>query len=400
MKRSALTLIAVAGAIAAACHEGPLQPRPRYALRTGGYPTLEWELTTDRLYMPGSFCYTYYVHAVDANGYTIPDPYVHWTISDIRVARFEFYQGSSTVAVTGTSMYVCGTPDSGPNGTPGYGYFSLTATWGNAAPITQVAEFGQTYNGYQPQTETVTPSSADLLPQQTRQLSAVSVDQFGHTRQTQPNWTVDNSAVATVNQSGLVTAVSTGQTSVRATVNGTVGVSTIVVLGPSTITIAPNPATVCRNGTTRLTATVKDQRGNVWNSGTITWSSSNTSVATVAPNGTRQGDVQGVVEGQATITATLAPASGSSALTVSYCAPIVWVGGPYTLTRYQTGRYTAYATNGALPFTYQFRRQDCSGVNTCQPWGSWVSRGGTNYWDVIVFSCGVSHINIQAMVTD
>lgn len=79
----------------------------------------------------------------------------------------------------------------------------------------------------------------------------------------------------------------------------------------------------------------------------------------------------------------------------------VTVNGPFTLDLYQTGRYYAYAQGGTSPYTYDWRRQDCpSGSGSCYPWGPWYSTGDQNYWDVIVYSCGVARIKIEGRATD
>lgn len=87
----------------------------------------------------------------------------------------------------------------------------------------------------------------------------------------------------------------------------------------ATLTVAPNPVSVCLNGASPLGATTLDQIANVWNGGTVAWSSSNPSVAPVTPNGTRQASVAGSAAGQATITATLDGVTGTTAATVGTC---------------------------------------------------------------------------------
>jgi acid phosphatase len=79
------------------------------------------------------------------------------------------------------------------------------------------------------------------------------------------------------------------------------------------VTVTPASATVTTGSTVQLTATPKDANGNPLTGRTVTWSSSNTSVATV--NGS--GLVSGVAAGSATITATSEGQSGTSAITVT-----------------------------------------------------------------------------------
>src|SRR6266700_2245052 len=80
----------------------------------------------------------------------------------------------------------------------------------------------------------------------------------------------------------------------------------------ATVTLTPGSATVNEGQTLQLAATLKDANGNILTGRSITWSSSNTSAASV--NGT--GFVTGVTAGSATITATSEGKSGTSAITV------------------------------------------------------------------------------------
>jgi hypothetical protein len=69
--------------------------------------------------------------------------------------------------------------------------------------------------------------------------------------------------------------------------------------------------------TTTLTATVKDQNGNVMTGQTVTWSTNNAAAATVNSTGV----VTGVAAGSATITATSSSKSGTSSITVTAAPP-------------------------------------------------------------------------------
>lgn len=115
-------------------------------------------------------------------------------------------------------------------------------------------------------------------------------------------WTSSNPAVATV-AGGKITGVSVGTATITVkTSNGlTATVSVKVsenpnIIKPTGITISPATATVVEGKETTLTATVTPS--NATNKD-VTWTSSNTSVATVS-----MGKVNGVAEGTAVITAT------------------------------------------------------------------------------------------------
>src|SRR5256885_8754560 len=86
---------------------------------------------------------------------------------------------------------------------------------------------------------------------------------------------------------------------------------TAVTVPVATVTVSPASASVPAGQTAQLTATPKDASGNSLTGRTITWASSNTSVATVSSSGL----VRGVVAGSATITATSETEGGASAVT-------------------------------------------------------------------------------------
>ena len=82
---------------------------------------------------------------------------------------------------------------------------------------------------------------------------------------------------------------------------------------PSTVTVSPTTARLTALGATvQLTAEVRDQNTGMMAGATVTWSSSDTSVATVDASGL----VTGVGEGMATITASAGNASGSAVVSV------------------------------------------------------------------------------------
>ncbi|OLE68781.1 MAG: hypothetical protein AUG74_09330, partial [Bacteroidetes bacterium 13_1_20CM_4_60_6] len=104
------------------------------------------------------------------------------------------------------------------------------------------------------------------------------------------------------------------------------------------VTVTPGSASVNEGKTVQLTATLRDAAGNVLTGRTVTWTSANTSVATVSGSGL----VTGKVAGTAAITATSEGQSGSSAVTVVHvpvatvtvtpATPSVVVGRTVTLT--------------------------------------------------------------------
>lgn len=170
-------------------------------------------------------------------------------------------------------------------------------------------------------TVTVSPPSASIGVSGTTTLQATVKDQNGNVMTGQTvSWSTDNSAVATVTSAGVVTGVAAGSATITATSSGQSGTSAITVTAApppppvvTTVTVAPPSASIAVGATTTLTATVKDQNGNVMSGQTVTWSTNNAAAATVSSGGV----VSGVAAGSATITATSSGKSGTSAITVT-----------------------------------------------------------------------------------
>ena len=137
-------------------------------------------------------------------------------------------------------------------------------------------------------------------------------------------WTTSNSALAFVSNTGLVSALAPGNVTITAESEGRQATSSITItLVPATaVTVSPNPHAMFTGSVTQFSVALQDSAGGALSTAgrTITWSSSNLPVATVAPSGV----VSAVAVGQATISATVDQATGSSQLTVS-AVPIATV---------------------------------------------------------------------------
>ena len=174
-------------------------------------------------------------------------------------------------------------------------------------------------------TVTVSPPAASIQTGTTTTLSATVKDQRGNVMTGQTiAWSTDNAAAATVNSSGVVSGIAAGSATIAAASSGVSGTATITVTSTpppppvvTTVTVSPTTAAVNAGATTGLTATVKDQNGNVMTGQTVTWSTNNAPVATVNSSGV----VTGVSGGSATITATSSGKSGTSSITVNVPPP-------------------------------------------------------------------------------
>jgi hypothetical protein len=173
---------------------------------------------------------------------------------------------------------------------------------------------------------TVAPVTASVDEGKTVPLTATAKDANGATLPGRSiTWVSSNTTVATVSASGLVTGKVAGTATITATSEGQSGSAalTVVHVPVASVTVAPASTTVQVGSTAQLTATPKDANGATLPGRTVTWVSSNTSVATV----TASGLVAGVTAGSATITATSEGRSGSAAITVvAQSASVVFVG--------------------------------------------------------------------------
>ena len=150
---------------------------------------------------------------------------------------------------------------------------------------------------------TVTPSSLSLDLNGTKTSTLSAVVNGDNNPSQNVTWTSSNASVATVSAAGLVTAKATGSATITATSQQDQtksGQCTVTVIDStvhvSSVSLNKNSTTIAVGGSETLTATISPNNATNKN---VTWSSNNTSVATVS-NGT----VTGVAAGNATITAT------------------------------------------------------------------------------------------------
>lgn len=172
-------------------------------------------------------------------------------------------------------------------------------------------------------TITLTPGTAAVLTGQTASFTATPRDAQGNALTGRSiTWSSSNSAVATVSSTGVATGVAAGTMSVRATAEGITGSATLTVSVPppaavATITLAPGTASLVTGQTASFAATLRDSAGNVLTGRSVTWSSSNSAIATVSSSGV----ATAVAAGSASVRATSGSVTGSASLTVS--APVI-----------------------------------------------------------------------------
>lgn len=167
-------------------------------------------------------------------------------------------------------------------------------------------------------------SSTSLAPGQTAQATAVARDASGNILTGRfVSWSSLNTAVATVSTAGVVTAVTGGSASIRATIETQTGDAALTVNAPT----APAPTVanvnvqfgsqnVTAGGTTQAVAVATDASGATITGRTVTWSSMTPSIASVSASGL----VTTIAAGTATIRATVDTKTGDGNVTVAAAA--------------------------------------------------------------------------------
>ena len=128
-----------------------------------------------------------------------------------------------------------------------------------------------------------------------------------------------------VNGAGQVRAAGIGSAQITATIDNVAGTTTVTVNPPPvafvTVTGPANSFDV--GATLQLTATPRDSSGTPLTGRQVTWTSSQTGIATVSATGL----VQGVTAGQAEIRATSENITGTLTVTVTTAGPALTITG-------------------------------------------------------------------------
>jgi acetyl esterase/lipase/uncharacterized protein YjdB len=170
---------------------------------------------------------------------------------------------------------------------------------------------------------TVTPNPASVRLNGTGQLGATLRDAAGNVIEGgASSWTSADPSIASVSSSGVVTGVALGTVTITAAAAGKSGSTQLTVseIPVASVTVAPNPVEVPVDGSVQLTATARDDAGNILTGRVVTWTSSNPAVASVSADG----HVRGEATGSAVITATTEGRSGTTQATV-FLTPVATV---------------------------------------------------------------------------
>ncbi len=233
--------------------------------------------------------------ATDANGHIVPEAVVSWA------------SGNTSVGVVDPSGLVTGV---------GAGNVEITATSSEVvgrASLTIVAPA--------PATVLVEPDTVRLSAlADTVQLVVEVRDQIGRPLTDFPvSWASADTTVASVDSTGLVTAVANGATTVSAMAGQVSGGAVVAVMQAArSVALSPAADTVAVGDTLRLVAEAFDANGYAIAGAEFNWSSSNDSIAEVDESGLVTAIDEGHERsrGSATITATAGDARGTSQITV------------------------------------------------------------------------------------
>lgn len=129
------------------------------------------------------------------------------------------------------------------------------------------------------------------------------------------SWSSSNAAVASVSSTGAITALTPGTTTIVATSEGQSGsaVLTVLPVPVAVVTVALAQTSITVGSTTMATVTLRTASNEVITGRAITWTSSNSAVATVNASG----NITALTPGTTTITATSEGQSGATVLTVT-----------------------------------------------------------------------------------
>ena len=165
----------------------------------------------------------------------------------------------------------------------------------------------------------VGPPDSSFAVGVTQQLGATGVYSDGSKKDLSAGvtWSSSSTAVATTTATGMVTALTPGSTTITATLNGVSGTTTLTVTPATLVSIGIAPATATlANGTHRQFTAMGVYSDNSSHDVTsmVTWSSSNTAIASVSNTAGSNGLVTALAVGSTSIGATL---NGVAAPTVT-----------------------------------------------------------------------------------
>lgn len=151
-----------------------------------------------------------------------------------------------------------------------------------------------------------TTNKTALLVDQTTQATATLQNPFEDKFTGEVAWISTSPEVATVDKDGVITAKALGQTNISATKDGVTSNQVVITVvngltAVATVNVTASANSLSVGNTLQLTASAQNINGDDINSTNYTWSSDNSSVATVSASGVVTGVANGVVNITATV---------------------------------------------------------------------------------------------------
>jgi uncharacterized protein YjdB len=232
---------------------------------------------------------------------------VSWNSSNTSVATIGDAAGSEGLATSAAA-----------------GSTTVTATFGGVSGSTTLTVTSATLTALQ-----LTPTNPNMVVGQTGQFEATGIysDNTKQDLTASVSWSSSDASVATVGNSagnkGLAAALKTGSATITATIGGLSKSTTLTVTAPTLAAIEVTPFnTSIPLGTSRQFAAIGTFTDNSTRELTsdMTWSSTDTDVATVGNAPGSNGLATSVAPGTTTVRATLGTVQGSASLTVTSAA--------------------------------------------------------------------------------
>src|SRR5664280_1240945 len=203
---------------------------------------------------------------------------------------------------------------------------------------------------------TVTPVNPSIALGATEQFIAMGT-YSDHTSQvitTSVAWKSDTATVATIDSTGLATAVSAGSVTITASSGSISGSTTLKVVTITSIAVTPVTPSIALGATEQFIATgiLSDNTTQVLTA-LANWSSSDTTIATISNTSGSNGLVTSFAAGTTTITATWNGFSDSTVLTVLTVTPM--------------DNVLAVTVNGSLCSSNSYPNKPCISVTVCSP---------------------------------
>jgi uncharacterized protein YjdB len=190
----------------------------------------------------------------------------------------------------------------------------------------------------------LSPGTISIAAKTTQQFAATATYSDGSKADVTGSvaWTTASPAVATINASGLATAVAAGSTAVTASLNGVTGTATLTVTHTlSSISVSPNPQNLVVGATQQFSALATYSDGATQDiTATATWTAAVPTVATVNAAGL----ATALAPGTTAITASLSGVIGSATLNVPRLTSIAVTPNPVSIAAGATQQFTATAS--------------------------------------------------------